>query len=85
MGNGIIFWLYTDYYHKYALVLKTTGSQIEKNYNNVRCDWEIFLKTTPTSTVYIGQWQTLTPRVTNPASAAPHIQVWVDGLVAADF
>jgi hypothetical protein len=43
------------------------------------------LKTSPTPTVHIGQWQTLTLRVTNSASATPHIQAWVDGLVAADF
>ena len=80
-----VFWHYTDSYHNYALVLKTSGFQIEKKDNNVRCDCEIFLKTTPTPTVHIGQWQTLTLRVTNSASATPHIQVWVGGLLAADF
>jgi hypothetical protein len=80
-----VFWHYTDNYHNYALVLKTNGFQIEKKDNNVRCDCEIFLKTTSTPTVHLGQWQTLTLRVTNSASATPHIQVWVDGLVAADF
>ncbi|PWU81637.1 MAG: hypothetical protein DLM72_05960 [Candidatus Nitrosopolaris wilkensis] len=80
-----VFWHYTDSYHNYALVLKTNGFQIEKKDNNVRCDCEIFLKTSPTPTVHIGQWQTLTLRVTNSVSATPHIQVWVDGLVAADF
>jgi hypothetical protein len=80
-----VFWHYTDQYHNYALVLKTSGFQIEKKDNNVRCDCEIFLKTTSSPTVHIGQWQKLTLRVTNSAFNTPHIQVWVDGLLAADF
>jgi 3-keto-disaccharide hydrolase len=80
-----IFWHYTDQFHNYALVLKTNGFQIEKKDNNVRCDCEIFLKTTSTPTVQIGQWQRLTLRVTNSAFNTPHIQVWVNGVVAADF
>ena len=77
-----VFWHFRDDYHNYALVLKTNGFQIEKKDNNVRCDCEIYLKATSTPTVHIGQWQTLTLRVTNSASATPHIQVWVDGRVA---
>ena len=80
-----VFWHYTDNYHNYALVLKTNGFQIEKKDNNVRCDCEIFLKTLSTPTVHIGQWQTLSLRVTNSASGTPHIQVWVNGLVGTDF
>ena len=80
-----VFWHYTDQFHNYALVLKTSGFQIEKKDNNVRCDCEIYLLTTSTPTVHIGQWQKLTLRVTNSASNMPRIQVWVDGVVAADF
>jgi hypothetical protein len=80
-----VFWHYTDQFHNYALVLKTNGLQIEKKDNNVGCDCEIFLKTTSIPTVHIGQWQKLTLRVTNSAFNTPHIQVWVDGVVAADF
>jgi acylphosphatase len=80
-----VFWHYTDEFHNYALVLKTNGFQIEKKDNNVGCDCEIYLKTTSTPTVHLGQWQKLTLRVTNSAFNKPHIQVWVDGLIAADF
>jgi hypothetical protein len=80
-----VFWHFTDSYHNYALVLKTNGFQIEKKDNNVKCDCEIFLQTTSTPTVHLGQWQKLTLKVTNSASNTPHIQVWVDGVVAADF
>jgi hypothetical protein len=80
-----VFWHFTDSYHNYALVLKTNGFQIEKKDNNVKCDCEIFLQTTSTPTVHLGQWQKLTLKVTNSASNTPHIQVWVDGVIAADF
>jgi hypothetical protein len=81
-----VFWHYTGDFHYYALVLKTNGLQIEKKDNNNQCDaCEIYLSTNSNFPVKIGQWQALTLRVTNSASGTPHIQAWVDGLLAADF
>ena len=84
--TGWIFWHYTGDFHQYALILKTNGLQIEKKDNNNNCDaCEIYLFQNHNFPVKIGQWQTLTLRVTNSASGTPHIQAWVDGLLAADF
>jgi hypothetical protein len=81
-----IFWHYTGDFHQYALILKTNGLQIEKKDNNNNCDaCEIYLFQNHNFPVKIGQWQTVTLRVTNSASGTPHIQAWVDGLLAADF
>jgi Domain of Unknown Function (DUF1080) len=80
-----IFWHYTDRFHYYGLVLKTNGFQIEKKDNNVRCDCEIYLVDVPHPKVKLDKWQTITLRVTNSASGTPHIKVWVDGILAADF
>jgi 3-keto-disaccharide hydrolase len=80
-----VFWHYTDRFHYYGLVLKTNGFQIEKKDNNVRCDCEIYLYDVSHPEVKIGQWQTITLRVTGSASGTPHIIVWVDGVKVADF
>ena len=80
-----VFWHYVDRFHYYGLVLKTDGFQIEKKDNNVRCDCEIYLLDVSHPKVKLGQWQTLTLRVTNSASGNPHIKVWVDGVKTADF
>jgi hypothetical protein len=83
--TGWVFWHYMDRFHYYALVLKTDGFQIEKKDNNVRCDCEIYLVDVSHPKVKLGQWQTVTLRVTNSASGTPHIKVWVNGVKAADF
>jgi Domain of Unknown Function (DUF1080) len=81
-----IFWHYTDNYHYYALVLKTNGFQIEKKDNNNNDDsGELYLVTTSTPKVKLGQWQTVTIRHEGSSTGTPHIQVWVDGIKAADF
>jgi len=81
-----IFWHYTDKFHYYGLVLKTTGFQIEKKDNNVKCDGcEIYLVDVSNPKVKLNQWQTITLRVTGSATNKPHIKVWVDGDKAADF
>jgi hypothetical protein len=80
-----VFWHYTDEFHYYGLVLKTNGFQIEKKDNNVRCDCEIYLVDVSHPKAKLGQWQTITLRVTNSASGKPHIKVWVNGVKAADF
>jgi Domain of Unknown Function (DUF1080) len=81
-----VFWHYTDRFHQYALLLKTNGFQIEKKDNNNRCDaCEIYLVDVSHPKVKLGQWQTITLRVTNSASGTPHIKVWVNGVKAADF
>jgi hypothetical protein len=84
--TGWIFWHYTDDFHYYALVLKTNGFQIEKKDNNNRDDSaEIYVKDLSYPKVKIGQWQTITIQHENSSSGTPHIQVWVDGVKAADF
>jgi hypothetical protein len=81
-----IFWHYTDNFHYYALTLKTNGFQIEKKDNNNHDDSaEKYLVTTYSPRVKIGQWQTITIRHEGSSTGMPHIQVWVDGIKAADF
>jgi len=81
-----VFWHYTDRFHQYGLLLKRNGFQIEKKDNNIRCDaCEIYLVDVSHPKVKLGQWQTITLRVTNSASGTPHIKVWVNGVKAADF
>jgi Domain of Unknown Function (DUF1080) len=81
-----IYWHYTDNYHYYALVLKTNGFQIEKKDNNNHDDSaEIYLVDQSHPKVKLGQWQTVTIRHEGSSTGTPHIQVWVDGIKAADF
>jgi hypothetical protein len=81
-----IFWHWTDNFHYYALVLKTNGFQIEKKDNNNHNDSaEIYLIDVSHPKVKLGQWQTITIRHEGSRSGTPHIQVWVDGVKAADF
>jgi len=81
-----VFWHYTDAYHNYVLVLKTNGLEIQKKDNNKQCDHcQIYLFENHDFPVKLGQWQTITLRVTNSASGTPHIKVWVNGVKAADF
>jgi hypothetical protein len=81
-----ILWHMTDNFHYYALVLKPNGFQLEKKDNNNRNDaGEIYLVTNHEPKVKVGQWQTVTIRHENSSSYTPHIQVWVDGIKAADF
>ncbi|MGB7956334.1 MAG: DUF1080 domain-containing protein [Candidatus Nitrosopolaris sp.] len=81
-----IFWHWTDNFHYYALVLKTNGFQIEKKDNNNHNDLaEIYLIDVSHPKVKLGQWQTITIRHEDSNSGTPHIQVWVDGVKAADF
>jgi hypothetical protein len=81
-----IFWHWTDNFHYYALVLKTNGLQIEKKDNNNHNDLaEIYLIDVSHPKVKLGQWQTITIRHEGSGSGTPHIQVWVDGVKAADF
>ena len=79
-----IFWHYTDEFHYYALTLKTNGIQIEKKDNNNHDDSaEIYLWDTSSPAVKLGQWQHI--KIRHEGSSTPHIQVWVDGIKAADF
>ncbi len=79
-----VFWHYTDGFHYYALTLKSNGLQIEKKDNNNQDDSaEIYLVDTPSSAVKLGQWQHI--KIRHEGSTTPHIQVWVDGVKAADF
>jgi hypothetical protein len=81
-----IFWHMTDNFHYYALALKTNGFQLEKKDNNIQNDaGEIYLVTSPQPTVTIGHWQTITIQHENSSSGTPHIQIWVDGVKAADI
>jgi hypothetical protein len=81
-----VFWHYTDAYHNYVLVLKTNGLEIQKKDNNKQCDdCQVYLFENHNFPVKLGQWQTITLRVTNSASDTPHIKVWVNGVKAADF
>ena len=81
-----VFWHYTDAFHNYVLVLKTNGLEIQKKDNNNQCDaCQIYLLENHNFPVKLGQWQTITLRVTNSASGTPHIKVWVNGVKAADF
>ena len=75
-----MFWHFTDNWHNYVLVLKTSGFQIEKKDNNTKSDTEIYLQTPKIPKVKLGQWQALKLRVTNSTSNTPRIQVWVDGI-----
>jgi hypothetical protein len=79
-----VFWHYTDEFHYYALTLKTNGLQIEKKDNTNHDDSaEIYLVDTSSQTVKLGQWQHI--KIRHEGSTTPHIQVWVDGVKAADF
>jgi hypothetical protein len=81
-----LLWHYTDKFHHYALELKTNGLEIQKKDNTSQCDaCQIYLLENHNFPTKLGQWQVLTLRVTNSASGTPHIQVWVDGMVAANF
>jgi hypothetical protein len=81
-----VFWHYTDAFHNYVLVLKTNGLELQKKDNNNQCDaCQIYLLENHNFPVKLGQWQTITLRVTNSASGTPHIKVWVNGVKAADF
>jgi Domain of Unknown Function (DUF1080) len=81
-----VYWHYTDDYHYYALVLKTNGFQIEKKDNNNHDDSaEIYLVDSSYPKAKLGQWQTVTIRHEGSGTGNPHIQVWADGIKAADL
>lgn len=82
---GWFFWHFSDNWHNYAAVLKTSGFQVEKKDNNSQSDTEIFLVTNSAPKLTVGVWNNYKLRVTNSASNTPRIQIWVDGNVAVDF
>lgn len=74
------FWNWTDNNHQYYCTLKTSGFEIGKVDPT-----QIFVFTSSSPKVNIGNWQTLQITATNMSTSTPHIKAVVDGVTVCDF
>lgn len=75
-----ILFRYTDNWHHYYLVLKTSGIELGRKDYATQIEQQIFLVTNGSPTVSLGNWQNLRIR-----AVKNRFTVWVDGVFAFDF
>lgn len=75
-----ILFRYTDNWHHYYLVLKTSGIELGRKDYATEIEQQIFLVTNGTPTVSLGNWQNLRIR-----AVKNKFTVWVNGVFAFDF
>ena len=75
-----VIWRWTDLYHHYYFVLKTSGIEFGKKDTSCSCEQQVFLKTGPSPTLKINTWNHV-----KISSIGKHTTIWLDGVKVVDM
>ena len=75
-----VMWRWTDLFHHYYFVLKTSGIEFGKKDTSCSCKQQVFLKTGPSPTLKIDTWNHV-----KISSIGKHTTIWLDGVKVVDM
>lgn len=75
-----VMWRWTDLFHHYYFVLKTSGIEFGKKDTSCNCEQQVFLKTATSPTLKIDTWNYV-----KISSIGKHTTIWLDGVKVVDM
>ncbi len=75
-----VMWRWTDLFHHYYFVLKTSGIEFGKKDTSCNCEQQVFLKTGTSPTLKIDTWNHV-----KISSIGKHTTIWLDGVKVVDM
>ena len=75
-----VMWRWTDLFHHYYFVLKTSGIEFGKKDTSCSCEQQVFLNTGTSPTLKIDSWNHV-----KISSIGKHTTIWLDGVRVVDM
>ena len=73
-------WRWTDLFHHYYFVLKTSGIEFGKKDTSCNCEKQVFLKTSSSPILKLNTWDHV-----KISSIGKHTAIWLDGVKVVDM
>ena len=75
-----VIWRWTDLFHHYYFVLKTSGIEFGKKDTSCNCEKQVFLKTSSSPILKLNTWDHV-----KISSIGKHTAIWLDGVKVVDM